>query len=32
MELNRNPKNYFNEVEQAAFSPSISCLEWLLAG
>jgi catalase len=21
MELNRNPKNYFNEVEQAAFSP-----------
>jgi catalase len=22
LELNRNPKNYFNEVEQAAFSPS----------
>ncbi|MFT7003716.1 MAG: catalase [Sulfurimonas sp.] len=22
MELNRNPNNYFNEVEQAAFSPS----------
>jgi catalase len=21
MELNRNPKNYFNEIEQAAFSP-----------
>ncbi|WP_374251300.1 catalase [Xanthobacter sp.] len=22
MELNRNPENYFNEIEQAAFSPS----------
>ena len=22
MELNRNPQNYFNEIEQAAFSPS----------
>jgi catalase len=28
LELNRNPENYFAEVEQAAFSPSCSTRNW----